>query len=186
MPPIVGLLGSIVVAAAAFVGVIKNNRTNRAAIDAADDRHKEQLEAARAESMADRGAQRADKFREDVAGILAERWPTLDAAIAMADAADEYRRDRETPGVSARERASKFSAVRTQQRDNFNRLMHLTIRASLLTNDADLLAVLGDLREMARNGWNAISKTINGQGDPYEEEIKFRDTFQQSSVNLKR
>ena len=32
MPPLVGLVASLIVAAAAFVGVVKSNRTNREAI----------------------------------------------------------------------------------------------------------------------------------------------------------
>jgi hypothetical protein len=175
LPPLVGLLGSIIVAAAAFTGVIKNNRTNQRAIDAADDRHKEQLQAARAEGVADRAAQRVDKFREDVASILAERWPTLDAAVEMADAVDQYHRDRENPEVTPHERVTKFNAARLERREPLNRLIQLTIRASLLTNDPDLLAALKGIREVSSEGWNAIKWTLNSQGDPYDEEKVFRE-----------
>lgn len=41
VPPLVGLIGSIIVAAAAFAGVVKNNRTNSRAIEAADNRERE-------------------------------------------------------------------------------------------------------------------------------------------------
>lgn len=41
VPPLVGLIGSIIVAAAAFAGVVKSNRTNQKAIDAADNRERE-------------------------------------------------------------------------------------------------------------------------------------------------
>ncbi len=41
VPPLVGLLGSVVVAAAAFFGVVKSNRTNLHAIEAADKRERE-------------------------------------------------------------------------------------------------------------------------------------------------
>jgi hypothetical protein len=47
VPPLVGFLGSVIVAGAAFVGVVKNNRTNQRAIDAADERSKDELKASR-------------------------------------------------------------------------------------------------------------------------------------------
>ncbi|MFL0293817.1 hypothetical protein ACJH6J_22610 [Mycobacterium sp. SMC-18] len=41
VPPLVGLIGSLIVAAAAFAGVVKSNRTNLAAIASADTRERE-------------------------------------------------------------------------------------------------------------------------------------------------
>lgn len=41
MPPMVGLLGSVIVAAMAFIGIMKSNRTNLRAIEAADTRERE-------------------------------------------------------------------------------------------------------------------------------------------------
>jgi flagellar biosynthesis GTPase FlhF len=165
LAPILAFVGTVLLFAGALINGWWTNDSaserQRQALEAAQTQHdahmaatqrqhEAQLAAMRAEGAADRAAQRADKLREDVASVLAERWPTLDAAIAMADAADEYRRDRESPDVSARERAARFSDVRKQQRDHFNRLMQLTIRASLLTNDAEVTAILGELRDGTR------------------------------------
>lgn len=47
VPPLVGLVGSLIVAAAAFAGVVKNNRTNRDAIAAADTRERDKWTADR-------------------------------------------------------------------------------------------------------------------------------------------
>jgi hypothetical protein len=47
VPPMVGLLGSLMVAAAAFLGVSLSNRTNLRAIEAADRRSTSELEASR-------------------------------------------------------------------------------------------------------------------------------------------
>ena len=41
VPPLVGLVGSLIVAAAAFAGVVKSNNTNRAAIASADTRERD-------------------------------------------------------------------------------------------------------------------------------------------------
>lgn len=41
VPPLVGLIGSIIVAAAAFAGVVKSNRTNLKAIETADTRERD-------------------------------------------------------------------------------------------------------------------------------------------------
>jgi hypothetical protein len=44
-PPLVGLLGSIIVAGAAFLGVVESNRTNQRAIDAADERERDRWDS---------------------------------------------------------------------------------------------------------------------------------------------
>jgi hypothetical protein len=184
VPPLVGLVGSIIVAAAAFVGVVTNTRTNQRAIDAADTRHREQLVAARVERAADRAADRADKFREEVASILAERWPMLNATYELACAVEQYRRVRGNPRVSATEQEVKSKAVKLVQRDHLNRLIQLTIRAGLLTNDREIQTVLKELREMSRDAWNAINQTLNFRGNPFEEAHAFRKRLQAKLSDL--
>jgi hypothetical protein len=45
VPPLVGLLGSVIVASVAFVGIMKSNRTNMQAIEAADTREREKWQS---------------------------------------------------------------------------------------------------------------------------------------------
>lgn len=153
-------------------------------IKAAQERQEEQLSAMRGEGRADRAAARADRFREDVAGILAERWPTLDAAMDLADAVAQYREHRENREVPPQERAATFDKVRLGTRENLNRFIQLVIRASLLTNDPDVLAILKGLRDSAKDAWNAMKGTLNGDGDPYEKEAAFRETFNSKLTDL--
>lgn len=179
VPPLVGLLGSIIVAAAAFVGVVTNSRTNQRAIRAADARHREQVEAARADGVADRAADRADKLREEVASILAERWAMLEAAIELAPVVEQYRRVRRNPCVSPIEQQANLDALRLKiaQRDHLNQFIQKTLRAGLLTNDAEFHAALEALREVVGSGWQAILATSNLKGDPYAEARMFRQRF---------
>jgi hypothetical protein len=186
LPPFVGLLGSIIVAAAAFVGVVTNNRTNQRAIRAADVRHREQVEAARADGVADRAADRADKLREEVASILAERWAMVDAASELACAVELYRRVRGHPQASPIEQEAKSNALRLQlvQRDHLNHFIQRTIRAGLLTNDPEIQAVLNELREVLGAAWRAILATLSLKGDPCEEARTFRKGFHSKLSDL--
>jgi hypothetical protein len=45
VPPLVGLLGSVIVASVAFIGIMKSNRTNLRAIEAADTREREKWQS---------------------------------------------------------------------------------------------------------------------------------------------
>jgi hypothetical protein len=56
-------------------------------------RHEEQLAAMRAEGRAERAAQRNDRFREEVANLIGEKWKTVNIAYELAEAADQYFRD---------------------------------------------------------------------------------------------
>jgi hypothetical protein len=107
LAPLIGLIGSALLFIGGLIGVRWTNSN-------ADQRHQEQLAAMHAEARADRAAERNNRFREEVANLLGERWATDKAAYELATAADEYRTDKERPEVSARERFTKALGVRDE------------------------------------------------------------------------
>jgi hypothetical protein len=154
---------------------------------ATDCRHAEQLSAIRAEGAAGRAAERVDKFREEVSGILAERWPLADAINILAEATVQYRKDFSDPDISPQRAVDTFNEVLSQQRTHLNRFIDLAIRASLLTNDAEILDILRQTRETARNGWNEVKTSTTRQfSDAFdvEREREWRSAFHGKLVEL--
>ena len=100
LAPVLGLIGSGLLFIGGLIGVWWTNNN-------ADRRHREQLAATQAEGRADRAAERNDRFREEVANLLGERWATDKAAYKLATAADEYHTDHERPEVPPGERFPK-------------------------------------------------------------------------------
>jgi hypothetical protein len=143
LAPVLGLIGSGVLFIGGLVGVCWTNNN-------ADRRHREQLAATQAEGRADRAAERNDRFREEVANLLGERWATDKAAYKLATAADEYHTDHERPEVSPNERFTKALTVRDEHTPQLNKVEHLSIRASLLTNDAEVSDALNAIRAVAQ------------------------------------
>jgi hypothetical protein len=131
----------------------------------ADQRHREQLVA-----------QRNDRFREEVAKILAERWDTERAASDLADAVGQYRSDGEM-GVVPADQTRKLLTVRDEQLPQFRKVELLAAQAALLSNDARALAALADVREIAE-GWKDIIRTLARSGDPHLEYADLLDKVQ--------
>jgi hypothetical protein len=143
------------------------NTKHTAAMTAAQNQHDEQLSAMRSEGRAERAAQRNHRFREEVANLLGERWATENAAYKLATAGDEYNIDVET-GVSPRERSSKVLDVRNEHTPQLNKVELLAIRASLLTDNADVSSVLYEIRAVAQKWKDLVD------GDPIETFMEIR------------
>ena len=165
LAPILGLVGSSLLFIGGLIGVAWTNRN-------AGQRHLEQLAAMKVEGRADRAAERNDHLREEVANLLGERWATDNAAYKLATAADEYQIDRdERPQISANQRFNKALEVRDEHTPQLNKVEHLAIRASLLTNDAETLSVLTSIRNVAQLWKNLVDS------DPIETYSEIRDTL---------
>lgn len=148
--PVLAFCGSLLLFAAAMITLWRTNK-------AAERRLDRQL-----------CADRADRLRTEVADLLGERWATEKAAYELATNADQYQTDLHNSTVPA-ERVAKLLKVRDEHTPQLNKVEHLAIRASLLTNDAAISAVLDEIRTAAQ-GW----KDLVG-GDPIEKFIEIRD-----------
>jgi hypothetical protein len=183
LAPILSLIGSALLFGGGLYGVFRTNATaavrQRQELDAVKLRHdadlaaeqkhhEEQLETVRTENRAERAAQRNDRFREEVANLLGERWATERAAYELATNAAEYYTDLHNPAVAG-ERIAELLQVRDEHTPQLTKVEHLAIRASLLTNDGQISAVLDGIR-MAAQGW----KDLVDQ-DPMENFIGIRD-----------
>lgn len=163
--------GSVLLFAASMITVWLTNR-------AANRRHREQVSTTHAEGRAERAARRNDRFREEVANLLGERWQTENVAYELADAIGEYQRDRDNPEVSPNERFWKARGVRDEHTPQLNKVEHLAIRASLLTNDAEISAVLDEIRTIAQLWKDLVDN------DPYEKFIEIRDRVRAAFTQL--
>jgi hypothetical protein len=203
LAPILSLIGSALLFGGGLYGVFKTNAaaTNRQqqALDAARLRHdadlaaqqkhheeqlaaeqkhhEEQLATMRAENRAERAGQRNDRFREEVANLLGERWATEKAAYELATNAANYYADLNNPAVAS-ERVAELLQFRDEYTPQLNKVEHLAIRASLLTNDVEISAVLDEIR-MAAQGW----KNLVNQ-DPIEEFVGIRDRLDNDFARL--
>ncbi|OBH25189.1 hypothetical protein A5692_03565 [Mycobacterium sp. E342] len=137
-------------------------RTNRAAYR----RHREQL-----------AADRNDRFRQEVADLLGERYATVDAAYRLADASAQHD-DAVANGAPPADRVAKFLAVREKHTPQLNTVEHLAIRAALLTNNTELIAKLDQIRT-ASQGWKDLVDK-----DPVEVFIKMRDDLDTAFAEL--
>jgi hypothetical protein len=139
---------------------------------AAQQRQDDQLAAMRAEGRADRTAQRNDRFREEVANLIGEKWNTVNAAYELADAVGEFQRTNDDPDVAPKDRFWKARGVRDKYTPQLNKVEHLAIRASLLTNDAETSAMLDEIRTVAQMWKDLVAN------DPYETFIEIRDRLE--------
>jgi hypothetical protein len=169
--PVLGLIGSGLLFVGGLIGVGWTNKN-------ADRRHWEQLAATKAEGRADRAAQRNDRLREEVANLLGERWATDKAAYQLATAVDEYQTDKERPEVTANERVTKALDVRDEYTPQLNKVEQLAIRASLLTNDAEISSVLNAIRSVAQLWKNLVDS------DPIETYAEIRDRLSNDFARL--
>lgn len=160
LAPILALLGSALLFSGGLYGVHKTNEAaanrqrselnaaqakHNAEMAAAQAHHDEQLTALRTEGRADRAAERNDRFRQEVANLLGERWATEKAAYKLAENADDHFTGQ---GVTSED----LQKVRNEHTPQLNKVEHLAIRAALLTNDWKILAVLTQVRTAAQ-GW---------------------------------
>jgi hypothetical protein len=143
------------------------NTKHTAAMTAAQNQHDEQLSAMRSEGRAERAAERNDRFREEVANLLGERWATENAAYKLATAKDEHNIDVET-GVAPNERFKKALDVRNEYTPQLNKVELLAIRASLLTNNVEVSAVLDEIRVVAQMWKDLVDR------DPIETFMEIR------------
>ena len=120
-----------------YAGAIQSNRTNRRAIEAADERTRTELTA-----------KRAEQFRDEVATVLVERHSISKAAIWAASAVRSHQIDAELNHHTS-ESLTKFFNARNEYLPQFNRLEQLAIRASLFTNDTEAMGTLDAVREVA-------------------------------------
>jgi hypothetical protein len=171
LAPVLGLIGSALLFIGGLIGIRWTNNN-------ADQRHREQLAAMQAEGRADRATERNDRFREEVANLLGERWATDKAAYKLATAADEYHIDKERPEVSANERFTNALKVRDEHTPQLNKVEHLAIRASLLTSDAEISAVLSAIRTSAQLWKDLVDR------DPIEKYIEIRDGLNNDFARL--
>ncbi len=171
LAPVLGLIGSGLLFIGGLIGVWWTNNN-------ADRRHREQLAATQAEGRADRAAERNDRFREEVANLLGERWATDKAAYKLATAADEYHTDHERPEVPPGERFAKALKVRDEHTPQLNRVEHLAIRASLLINDAEISDVLTAIRTVAQLWKDLVDR------DPIETYIEIRGRLDNAFARL--
>lgn len=169
--PVLGLIGSALLFVGGLIGVGWTNKN-------AGQRHWEQLAATKAEGRADRAAERNDHLREEVANLLGERWATDKAAYQLATAVDEYQTDKERPDVSANERFTKALKVRDEHTPQLNKVELLAIRASLLTNDAEISSVLNAIRSVAQLWKNLVDS------DPIDTYAEIRDRLSNDFARL--
>ena len=169
--PIVGFMGSALLFVGGLIGVWWTNKN-------ADQRQRGQLATMQAEGRTDRVAQRNDRFREEVANLLGERWATDNAAYELATAADEYSTDKVRPEVSPHDRVTAVLEVRDEHTPQLNKIEHLAICASLLTNDAEISGVLTAIRRAAQV-WKELV-----DGDPIEKYMGMRDVLDNSFSQL--
>ena len=146
---------------------------------AAQAQHDAQLAAMRAEGRADRVAQRTDRFRDEVANLLGERWATEKAAYELATNAAEYHTDLHNPAVENR-RIAELLQVRDEYTPQLNKVEHLAIRASLLTNDGEISSVLDGIRIAAQSWKNLVDQ------DPLENFIGMRHTLDGEFARLEQ
>jgi hypothetical protein len=135
------------------------------------------LKNTREEGRRGRAAQRNDRFREEVANLIGERWATEKAAYELATNAAEYHTDLHNEAVES-ERIAELLQVRDEYTPQLNKVEHLAIRASLLTNDGQISAVLDEIRTAAQ-GW----KDLVDQ-DPIEKFIGIRDRLDNDFARL--
>jgi hypothetical protein len=129
------------------------------------------LKNTREEGRRGRAAQRNDRFREEVANLLGEKYLTVDAAEKLADDAKGGYDDVEGE-VPPADRVGKVLTVREQQASQLNKVEHLAIRAALLTNDTEIIAVLGETRTAAQMWKDLVDK------NPYETFMEIRDRLE--------
>lgn len=159
--PVLAFVGSALLFAGGLIGVWCTNRT-------ANKRHREQLDLTRAEGRADRAAERNDRFREEVANLLGERWTTEKAAYKLAENAEEYYNGLNNPTVNA-VTIAQLLQVRDDHTPQLNKVEHLAIRAALLMNDPQISEVLNEIRTAAQGWKNLVA------GDHYGTFIGIRD-----------
>lgn len=169
--PVLAFVSSALLFAGGLYGVYKTNAAaakrlqqelgaaqakHDAEMTAATTRHEEQLAAMRDEGRAERAAQRNDRFREEVANLLGERWATENAAYNLAENADEYYKGLKNPTTLENAiTAAELLAVRDQDTPQIDKAEHLAIRAALLTNDPVISEVLYEIRTAAQ-GWKDL------------------------------
>ena len=158
--PVLTFCGSVLLFVAAIITVWRTNQNTRR------------------EGRRDRAAQRADRFGEEVANLLGERWATEKAAYELATAADEYHTDTENPEVSPNKRFTKAVRVRDKHTPQLNKVEHLAIRASLLTNDDEISAALDEIRTVAQLWKDLIDS------DAIEKFMEIRDRLETAFSEL--
>jgi hypothetical protein len=133
------------------------HKTNAAAatrqqqeLDEAKLQHDAEMAAQKRHHEKQLAAQRNDRFGEEVANLLGERWGAEKAAYELATNAANY-----YAGLHDSEVASEHIAELIKIRDNYtpqlNKVEQLAIRASLLTNDGQIAVVLDEVRAAARS-----------------------------------
>ena len=131
-----------------------------------------------AEGRANRAAERNNRFREEVAKLLGERRATDKAAYELATAATEYDTDKRRPEVSPHDRVAAVLEVRNKHTPQLNKVEHLAICASLLTNDVEISALLTAIKNAAQV-WKDLVDS-----DPIEKYIDMRDALDNAFIQL--
>jgi hypothetical protein len=152
--PVLTFCGSVLLFAGSMIVLWRTNK-------AADRRHRQQLTA-----------ERNDRFREEVSNLIGEKWETVNVAYELAEAAGEYHRTAGAPDVAPRDRFWKARGVRDKHTPQLNKVEHMAIRASLLTNDTETSAVLDEIQTVAQLWKDLVDN------DPYEKFIEIRDRLQ--------
>ena len=137
----------------------------------------------RSEGAANRADKRADRLREEVAIVLAERPRMLDSQRKLFDATMRNREQREQGDVSSAERTASLMAVRQEHIDLCDKVKHEVICAQLLTNSPRLENALAVIRTSAEN-WNGPMEVTHRAGiDVGSDEFDRFDKLQTDLAN---
>lgn len=181
LAPVGAVIGSVLLFTGGLIGVYLTNRNasgrHRTEMDAAQRQHEQQLAAMRGEARADRIAQRNDRLREEVGNLIGEKWATNNVAFELAEAAGQFFRDREEQ-VAPNKRFRNAVDVRNEHTPQLNKVEHLAIRASLLTDDREISGVLDEIRTVAQLWKDLIDN------DPYEKFIEIRERLETAFTKL--